>query len=64
LRAAVARSVLTTQKDCLNLCDGWQDLFAPLRVYWLRITMEVEGEDQLLDRVKAVITRHASVPRP
>jgi tetraacyldisaccharide 4'-kinase len=48
LRMRGARSVLTTEKDCLNLCEGWQDLLAPLCVYWLRIALAVDHEADLL----------------
>jgi tetraacyldisaccharide 4'-kinase len=48
LRAAGAASVLTTEKDYLNLPEGWEDLFAPLRVYYLRIRIEVDDGEELL----------------
>jgi hypothetical protein len=44
--AAGAESVLTTEKDVVNLCDEWEGLFAPVRVYWLRIEMEVDGGEE------------------
>jgi tetraacyldisaccharide 4'-kinase len=52
MRAAGAMSALTTEKDWLNLCEGWPDLFAPLKVYWLRIGIEVEGAQELLELVR------------
>jgi tetraacyldisaccharide 4'-kinase len=57
LRAAGAESVLTTEKDVINLCDEWEGLFAPVRVYWLRIEMEVERGEKLLGIVRAAIGR-------
>jgi tetraacyldisaccharide 4'-kinase len=48
LRAAGAVSVLTTEKDDLNLPDGWEELFSPIRVYYLRIRLEVERGEELL----------------
>lgn len=59
LRAAGAASVLTTEKDYLNLPEGWEDLFGPLRVYYLRIRIEVDGGDELI----RIITS-ARNPRP
>jgi tetraacyldisaccharide 4'-kinase len=52
LAAAGAASVLTTEKDYLNFMDGWEELFLPIRVYYLRIGMEVERGEDLLARIR------------
>jgi tetraacyldisaccharide 4'-kinase len=35
--------LLTTQKDAINLCDGALSAIAPLRLYWLKVEMEIRG---------------------
>jgi tetraacyldisaccharide 4'-kinase len=52
LRAAGAVSILTTEKDYLNLMEGWEELFSPVRVYYLRIGLEVERGEELLARIR------------
>jgi tetraacyldisaccharide 4'-kinase len=52
LRNAGGVSVLTTEKDYLNLSDDWEELFSPLRVYYLRIGLDVEGGEELLRLVR------------
>jgi tetraacyldisaccharide 4'-kinase len=58
LRAAGAVSVLTTEKDVLNLPEDWEDSFAPLRVHYLRIGIEVDRGAELLALVDSAL-RHA-----
>jgi tetraacyldisaccharide 4'-kinase len=48
LQAGGAVSVLTTEKDQLNLPDGWEELFSPVRVYYVKIRLDVEGGEELL----------------
>ena len=50
-RSAGAEVLLTTQKDAMNLCGHVAELIAPLRLFWLRIGVEVENEERLLDRL-------------
>jgi hypothetical protein len=45
-------SILTTEKDYLNLMEGWEELFSPVRVYYLRIGLEVERGEELLARIR------------
>jgi len=47
-----AQAVLTTEKDLVNLCEDSAHLFAPLPLYWLRISVELDREDEFLDAVK------------
>jgi tetraacyldisaccharide 4'-kinase len=46
--AAGAEALVTTEKDMLNLFDGAAGVVAPLKLYWLRIGIEIENEDALL----------------
>jgi 3-deoxy-D-manno-octulosonic-acid transferase len=45
---AGAEALLTTEKDVMNLPDNAEQLLAPLRLFWLRIGLSVEGEEELL----------------
>jgi 3-deoxy-D-manno-octulosonic-acid transferase len=46
--AAGAEALVTTEKDVMNLCEGAVALVAPLRMYWLRIGVEIDNEEELL----------------
>jgi tetraacyldisaccharide 4'-kinase len=52
LAARGAEALLTTEKDCRNLPEGWQEAVAPLRLLWLKIGVEVEGGEELLALVR------------
>jgi 3-deoxy-D-manno-octulosonic-acid transferase len=41
-----AEAIVTTEKDSMNLCDGAIGLVAPLRLYWLRIGVEIDNEEE------------------
>jgi 3-deoxy-D-manno-octulosonic-acid transferase len=41
-------ALVTTEKDVMNLCEGASALLAPHPLYWLKIGVEIEREDQLL----------------
>ncbi len=41
--------LLTTEKDAVNLPDDAAELVAPLRIFWLRMEVEIDREDELLD---------------
>ena len=43
-----AEAAVTTEKDAVNLCHDPDDLFHPLPLYWLKIGMRIEGEEELL----------------
>jgi tetraacyldisaccharide 4'-kinase len=47
-----AMAVVTTEKDAVNLCDGADELLAPLPLYWLKIGMRIEGEAELLAEIE------------
>ena len=43
-----AQAVVTTEKDAVNLPDHAEQMFDPLPLYWLRIGLEIEREEELL----------------
>jgi 3-deoxy-D-manno-octulosonic-acid transferase len=43
-------TLVTTEKDVMNLCEGASALLAPHPLYWLKIGVEIEREDELLRR--------------
>ncbi len=49
---AAPRRLVTTEKDAVNLCEGADDLLAPLPLYWLKIAMRIEGESELLQEIE------------
>jgi tetraacyldisaccharide 4'-kinase len=52
-------ALLTTEKDAMNLCEQAASLIAPIRLYWLKIGIEVEEEDRLLG---IILSNDASKP--
>jgi tetraacyldisaccharide-1-P 4'-kinase len=52
LRSSGATAVLTTEKDAVNLCDASDDQLEPLPLYWLKVSMKIEGESELLDEIE------------
>jgi tetraacyldisaccharide 4'-kinase len=53
-----ATALVTTQKDVINLCEGSDDLLAPLPLYWLAATMVVENEREFLREIERRLQRH------
>ena len=51
--AAGAAALVTTEKDAVNLCAGFQIATAPLDVYWLRVRMTIDREVEFLSLVTA-----------
>jgi 3-deoxy-D-manno-octulosonic-acid transferase len=47
-RGAGAEILVTTEKDALNLCENAASLVAPLKMYWLKIGVEIENEAEFL----------------
>jgi tetraacyldisaccharide 4'-kinase len=41
-----ATALVTTEKDVVNLCEGWRDLLKPLPLYWLEVKMQVERQEE------------------
>jgi 3-deoxy-D-manno-octulosonic-acid transferase len=50
-QACGAEALVTTEKDALNLCDGAAAMVAPLKLYWLKIGIEIEKEDEFLRQI-------------
>ncbi|MGA2590195.1 MAG: tetraacyldisaccharide 4'-kinase [Bryobacteraceae bacterium] len=50
-REAGVEAVLTTEKDTINLCEDADRLLAPLPLYWLRIGVDLDREDQFLEAI-------------
>jgi tetraacyldisaccharide 4'-kinase len=46
-----AEALVTTEKDALNLCDGAPAIVSPLKLYCLKIGIEIEREDELLQQI-------------
>jgi len=59
-QALGARALLTTEKDCANLCPNAGQLVHPLRLLWLRIGIAVDAPEALL----ALITGCLQPPDP
>jgi tetraacyldisaccharide 4'-kinase len=48
-----AEAVVTTEKDAVNLCEGADELFGTLPLYWLKVGMRIEHESRLLSTLVA-----------
>lgn len=55
MRLQQVEVVLTTEKDLMNLPVGWEDMLAGVTVAWLRIGVTIEGEDELLTQIRAIL---------
>ena len=65
MAAIGAKALVTTEKDVVNLCDDWESLLAPLPLYWLKVTMGIEREQELLALVsKATARSSGRLPQP
>jgi len=49
--AAGAEILVTTEKDAVNLAAGAAELLAPLKLLWLEIGVEIEKEEEFLQRI-------------
>jgi 3-deoxy-D-manno-octulosonic-acid transferase len=50
-QAVGAEVLVTTEKDIMNLREGAAQLAAPVKIYWLRIGVEIDREQEFLDRI-------------
>ena len=50
-----AAVLLTTEKDLMNLPPNVAEMMAPVKVFWLRIGMEIEGEGELIEQIRAIL---------
>ncbi len=48
-----AQALLTTEKDLMNLPEDWPRSVAPLRLCWLKITVEIDDAEEFLRTVEA-----------
>ena len=55
-REARVEAVVTTEKDAVNLCDDPAHLLDPLPLYWLRIGVALDREDEFLEAVKRALS--------
>ena len=49
--AAGAEILVTTEKDAINLPAGAVKIAAPVQLLWLEIEIEIEREEELLQRI-------------
>jgi len=54
-----ADALLTSQKDVINLCDGWEELVDRLPVYWLKIRLKIDDEDAFVTAIQHLL-RHSA----
>lgn len=47
-----AEALVTTEKDLMNLCDGAPALVAPHKLYWLKIGIEIDNEEEFWRRIR------------
>lgn len=52
LGAKGATALVTTEKDAVNLCESCDDLVAPLPLYWLQVSMAIEGEERFVAEIE------------
>jgi len=45
------QAVVTTEKDFVNLCEDPGQLLAPIPLYWLKIGVQIDREDEFLDAI-------------
>jgi 3-deoxy-D-manno-octulosonic-acid transferase len=50
-RLVGAGALLATEKDAINLCDGSEQLLAPLPLFWLKVGMRIEREAEFLAEI-------------
>jgi 3-deoxy-D-manno-octulosonic-acid transferase len=50
-REEAVEAVVTTEKDMINLCDDPGHLLAGLPLYWLRIGVDLDREDEFLEAI-------------
>ncbi len=49
--AAGAEALVTTEKDSMNLRQGAVELAAPQKIYWLKIGLKIDREEELMTRI-------------
>jgi len=56
-RARGASALVTTAKDAVNLCEGADDLLAPLPLYWLDVGLVIDEEQAFLRELRNRLNR-------
>ena len=60
-RRCSAEALVTTEKDWINLGHAGHEaavsLLAPLKLYWLKMSVRIEGGEQILDRIEQRISK-------
>jgi len=46
-----AETLVTTEKDMMNLCDHAASIVAPCDLLWLKIGIEIENEEEFLKHI-------------
>ena len=46
-----AETLVTTEKDMINLCDHVPAVIAPLKLLWLKIGIEIDSEEEFLQHI-------------
>ena len=44
-------ALVTTEKDTMNFCEGASALFLNCPLYWVKLGVEIEREDELMRRI-------------
>jgi 3-deoxy-D-manno-octulosonic-acid transferase len=52
-----AGAALTTEKDSVNLPDGFAELLTPVKLYWLKVRMKIEEEENFFAEVSRRIAK-------
>jgi 3-deoxy-D-manno-octulosonic-acid transferase len=54
-KALGADALVTTEKDSFNLCEGSSEMIAPLQMYWLKVGIRIEREDEFIQAVVSAL---------
>lgn len=57
LKSAGVEALLTTEKDLVNLPEGWEGRLAPVRLFWLKIGLEINQADAFFAAVETRLSR-------
>jgi hypothetical protein len=54
------QAVLTTEKDLVNLCEDPGHLLSPTPLYWLRIGVQIDREEEMLEEIVQGLRRYGA----
>jgi 3-deoxy-D-manno-octulosonic-acid transferase len=63
MRSLGAGALVTTEKDAVNLCADCNDLAEPLVLYWLKVAMGIDDEDEFLAAVLRLLAHDLPLPK-